>query len=914
MAYSKTAREKEIENKLRKDFFSEYDAEETLGDIDFAVAIPQNGPQLFEQEFLLWAEAKRSNTHDIKESIVQLILTIGKARTFDHHLPPAYLGAFDAEKIAFVPYYAILDVFSFSFINWQVAPSNHDSDTFRLVMELIGDALDREMTVFNLTSDERELRTFIRRNFVCGKSKTSKIRINKTNFTAIYQKWLVEVKPSIAVNWDLAKSSMILDADFYLADIMSKDNVYLTLKDKLRVLLKRNHYELDREVDEMGLFKSREALFKDKQKAHTRFWNRYQRPPLKEYRDYIVTRRDLLVPQDIRERKGSFFTPAQWVSLSQEYLAKELGENWQEEYYIWDCCAGTGNLLANLTNKYNIWASTLDKADVDVMHDRIRTMNNAGVKGHEGSNLLDSHVFQFDFLNAPFTKLPEKLQEIVNDPEKRKKLIIYINPPYAEASNARTVSGTGSNRPGLSISVVKETYKKQLGRAANELFAQFFARIAVELDGCKLAVFSKLKTMQGPNFTEFRKNFPAQLRRMFIVPANTFDNVKGSFPIGFQIWDTGTKEEFRQITTDVYNSAEELIGKKNLYAYNNGSLIIDWLHHYDEQVRAKHKQSKNFVPLAYLRFLGTDFQNNNGVFWTLSPSSNDLKQVKGRYLTYLYVTHLSVYFAVRLCIAQSWLNDRDQFLFPDEGWQDDKDFQGDCLVFTLFHGQNRISCEHGINHFIPFSEEEVDAKEVFTSHFMKDYLSGLIRKEYQTTPIKEGDAIDQDLFDENATYRDIHFPPLPMSEAATAVMHAGRAVWRYYHDHAEVKTDASLYDIRLFFQGTHKDAKGKKVMNNESDDPRYNSLMAVLRMKMRQLAEQIETKIYAYGFLKRNYEPLLKAPSRKVTKPEVVPPFDEEAIADSNNNKGESDNRVINITIENHYHEAVGTVVNVEKQ
>lgn len=62
----------------------------------------------------------------------------------------------------------------------------------------------------------------------------------------------------------------------------------------------------------------------------------------------------------------------------QKYLADTLGEDWQDEYYVWDCAAGTGNLLAGLTNKYNIWASTLDQQDVNVMHDRI----------NNGANLL----------------------------------------------------------------------------------------------------------------------------------------------------------------------------------------------------------------------------------------------------------------------------------------------------------------------------------------------------------------------------------------------------------------------------------------------------------------------------------------------------------------------------------------------
>ena len=83
--------------------------------------------------------------------------------------------------------------------------------------------------------------------------------------------------------------------------------------------------------------------FNDNQVSHTQFWNRYDRPPRREYWDYIVARRDLLVPQDVRERKGSFFTPKRWVELSQQYLAAELGEDWQDEYYVWDCAAGTGN-------------------------------------------------------------------------------------------------------------------------------------------------------------------------------------------------------------------------------------------------------------------------------------------------------------------------------------------------------------------------------------------------------------------------------------------------------------------------------------------------------------------------------------------------------------------------------------------
>lgn len=474
MGYDIRLREEEIKNKLRRDYFADYDATEVIDDIDFAVAIPRGRGELdFETEYLLWAEAKKGTSADIYESFVQLIITIGKARTFDTKLPPAFLGAFDAEKIGFIPYNSVLDVFYMNDFDWRVRPSDHTTREFRLVLSLVKEKLDEGMTLFRYDTDDKELREFIRANFIMGKSDVSRVRINRNNFISIYLKWLVEVKPTIAVDWDKAKANGILDADFYLADILSEHNV--TLRKKLFVLLRQDYYELDRRVDEMGLFDSKRAEFTDRRKAHKRFWNRYDRPPRREYWDNIVMRRDKLVPQDVRERKGSFFTPRQWVELSQDYLARELGENWQDEYTVWDCAAGTGNLLVGLENKYNIWASTIDKADVDAMHDRISN----------GANLLESHVFQFDFLNDPFTKLPQPLQDIINDPEKRKKLVIYINPPYAEAGNRKAINNEETkNRKEVAKSHrLAAEYKPLIGTATNELFALFLFRIIKKSQG-----------------------------------------------------------------------------------------------------------------------------------------------------------------------------------------------------------------------------------------------------------------------------------------------------------------------------------------------------------------------------------------------------------------------------------------------
>jgi hypothetical protein len=175
-----------------------------------------------------------------------------------------------------------------------------------------------------------------------------------------------------------------------------------------------------------------------------------------------------------------------------------------------------------------------------------------------------------------------------------------------------------------------------------------------------------------------------------------------------------------------------------------------------------------------------------------------------------------IYFTVRLCIEPAWLNDRDQFLYPNDGWKKDTAFQHDCLVFALFHGQNRISSAEGVNHWIPFTEKEVDAKEKFKSAFMSSFL------------------------------KDKTFSP-----EAAAVLDAGRELWKYYH--AKIKTNktasvnASFYDIREFFQG-RKETTG--AMNAASEDETYNALVKTLREKQKTLAKKIAPKVYEYGFLK----------------------------------------------------------------
>ncbi|MCH5226571.1 MAG: hypothetical protein J1F16_01935 [Muribaculaceae bacterium] len=224
---------------------------------------------------------------------------------------------------------------------------------------------------------------------------------------------------------------------------------------------------------------------------------------------------------------------------------------------------------------------------------------------------------------------------------------------------------------------------------------------------------------------------------------------------------------------------------------------------------------------------GNDFQNQSYIF--IINRKDQLPHPRGTNITDKNLREIAIYFAVRHVIEATWINDRDQFLFPNDGWKEDIEFQNDCLVFTLFN--NNIKSEEGINHWIPYKEDEVNAKDRYKSHFMINYINGSFPKGELSNLSDKGDSRR----------------PLEFSVEAMEVLNAGKELYRYYHSMGNSDPNASFYDIRKYFQGINE--KGK--MNNSSEDKQYMDLLRDLRDKLKVLAEKIEPLVYEYGFLRK---------------------------------------------------------------
>ena len=674
----------------------------------------------------VWFEAKETPTPPIV-MFGQLLVYVRAAKKRGEAIP-AFLAVIDREKAAIIPTERALPLLDDKSIVWPKSGSGAG----RELAAQIAPYVQTHIIEYEIAHDEA---TFIKAvQDAIRERRIIRTPITPDNLRQVFDRW-VEM-----VGSELGRVKPADYAVLFFADIMHDGRNEAMTKLPARLLFsgEKPVFLLDGQTYELA-----------RELGYRNFWAIYHRPPETKHRHYLLERRDSLLPIDEQKFKGAYYTPLHIVDKAYDELKATLGDNWQDRYIVWDMCAGVGNLEAKHSNLRHVFMSTLDQADVTIMK------SNPAFAGAE--------VFQYDYLNDDVTdfgeidysmsnKVPGALRKLISDAREGRKgakpILILINPPYAEAMNVDNIKKAGGDaalKKGVASTRISHGMT-DLGYAARELFVQFLHRITAELPKATLAMFSKLKYVNAPNFGEFRRRWTARYLDGFIVHSAAFDGLKGDFPIGFLIWDLAQNEPAKRIDTIALNQTGEVIAEKAFYRELPRLPLADWI------VRPR-SNSQPALPLKNALTPTNSSKDVRGKRWadgavgSMIVFGNDFQHASQTallssgygnagafFVTEQNLCQAAIVFAVRRLIKPTWLNDRDQFLQPSHPMSNA--FRSDCLVWMLFNGSNLTAGADGlhwngrdwslVNHFIPFTEVEVGATGRFESDFMVQYMAHTI--------------------------------------------------------------------------------------------------------------------------------------------------------------------------------------------
>lgn len=755
----------------------------------------------------VWFEAKDTGKHSTYAQFTQLLHYVQVALDKGEVIPP-FLAVIDTEKAAIMKSADVLPFLAKKTVKWGKSASKYTQEALEEISAHIG----THFVSFRLAINEAEFIQTLKAAIKSG--DIIRTQITPANLRQVFDKWVDligrEIEGANAADYTL----------LFYADVMH-DGVLSSYKGLPASLA---------QVDGQPAFILHGQLYKlGNREGYRRFWAIYHRPPKADYRDYLLERRDSLIPLDERMFKGAYYTALSTVDKAYDTLSYLLGPTWQRDYVVWDMCCGVGNLEVKHTNHRNVFMSTLDKADLAMMSST--------------KTCPAATKFQYDYLNddlAPdgsidytrTNKVPQSLRDAI---AKGKKLLVLINPPYAEAANADANRGDGDAE--AKAEVAATTMGKSMtgyGYAARELFVQFLVRISREMPTATIACFSKMKHVNAPNFAPFRERWNARYLGGFIIHSKAFEGLKGDFPIGFLVWKHEKKvvERFTEVVTEVVDKTAKPIGTKTFYVHP-GKLLGEWI----ERVRPN---SVDALPLKNALTPTTSTKDVRGTKWAenaiggFMSKGSDLQNAGsntalfssgycsagGMLVTEQNVDQVAVVFTVRRIIKHTWVNDRDQLLAPTVTLPGE--FVDDCLVWMLFNGSNLTASAQGlewngkkwplVNHFVPFTEAEVGASSAYESDFMVRHLASK-----------------------------------KLSKEAKAVLAEGKRLWKAYFDHVDAHTTRKKWHLDRPDVGWYQVRNVLKERNASGDYAPVD--IASFEEAYGRLTEKLRPDVYSHGIL-----------------------------------------------------------------
>ncbi|MFW6026534.1 MAG: hypothetical protein ACOCRX_09345, partial [Candidatus Woesearchaeota archaeon] len=439
-------------------------------------------------------------------------------------------------------------------------------------------------------------------------------------------------------------------------------------------------------------------------KKFNAFFDHYDRKyMLHEIEDW-TTIADRLLETAERKYKGAYFTPKIWVDEAHKLIEENLGKNWKDEFVVWDCACGTGNLTRDYHFK-ELYLSTILKEEIEIVEQC-------------GFN-PEATKFQYDFLNniewgqfsVKPTNLPQKLWDTLND--KNKKLLFFINPPFGSPGNSKGGSNK-SNKPGISNTNIKKLIiKDNCGNSpTKDLLFQFMYKIGKlqEQFPCQIyiALYNKPISLTKASFQKFRTFLFNRFSYTdsFYFKSSEFDGTVEWWGILFSIWNPGETKNKNKIKSRIRISKDndiKEIYKKYFIPISENSDFSNWFRRnytlddkekiiwpaYNEKINLdnfsimKSKKNKNtygIIGCNENNILNSDREvfitNLTSKYRNVEISDQNIKEVV-------------LFFTARNTIISNWKVCFDEFMIPNLEHPDYNQWLKDAFVYVLFHKNSK---------------------------------------------------------------------------------------------------------------------------------------------------------------------------------------------------------------------------------
>lgn len=556
-------------------------------------------------------------------------------------------------------------------LDWKVAPSKAYINNVNVVKKIENEILNNKIKLnyFNIKSDFKFEKVVmdIKRILI---SYDSKIKITKSNIAEIYDYFINKI---IFNPKEYTAQELVY---FFINVITDNLDTFIHGKKKDILLVRDNKIQI-REWD------------------YNNFIANYNvRYSIGEEKDFNSIK-DRLIEDTERRYNGEFYTPTLWANEANKELTNILGDNWRKEFLVWDCAWGTGNLTRDYYFE-NLFCSTLNQEDLNL--------------GEEYNK--NSMKFQFDFLEDEIEDykvlFPKEIENKLNGDN---KILFFINPPFAEASNGKFKNKRdkkNTSKTKIKDCMIEDGFKEE----SQQLYCQFLYRILklkldYKLDNLYIGIYTPLLFFTGKRFESFREVFFKHFKfeKGFLFKASNFADVSKEWGVAFSIFsskenidnknflfsikDLNHIGKIEEINSRIYYNlkAEERCSnwiKDRKIKNEKEILLLKSSLNYENETRVVDKEDLGY----FLNDSNNVYANAQGVYILSCPVKRHIKSTA--ITQYNYEKCFSL-FAARRLIKSNWIIQKLEYQIPNENHEYYKDWIGDSIIYSLFESKSMQS-------------------------------------------------------------------------------------------------------------------------------------------------------------------------------------------------------------------------------